>query len=346
MPLLPETATMAKPLPGRWRRGTFIIFGLLLGVLWAVYIVIVKCNDRDSAMKLKSFGLSARPAFTDYVQLADLSPKYIPQTGKHRTSPGRLVVVGDVHGMRHSLVELLEELNFDKKHDHLILAGDMVSKGPDSAGVVDFAMSLGATCIRGNHEDRIILVAGEMKGKHLDTQFPNPNEPDNKKQDSLEEESFSHGNYKVRRLVRQLGEKRIKWLADCPVILRVGDLGGMGEVVVVHAGLAPGLELERQDPVTVMNMRTIKDGVPTDQRDGKPWMKVWNDYQKTLPKKDRSTVIYGHDSRRGLQMDKYSMGIDTGCRRGGKLSAVVIEGGQSGHTHKLVQVNCKNASSE
>lgn len=42
-------------------------------------------------------------------------------------------------------------------------------------------------------------------------------------------------------------------------------------------------------------------------------------------------------------MDKYSMGIDTGCMRGGKLSAVVIEGGHSDVTHKLVQVNCKNA---
>lgn len=237
-------------------------------------MLLARHSAQQMAQELKSYGLSARPAFSDLVQLADLSPKYVPQTGKHRSSTGKLVVVGDVHGMRHSLVELLEKVDFDKKHDHLILAGDMVSKGPDSAGVVDFAMELGATCVRGNHEDRIVLVAAEMKGKHLETQFPNPNEPEDKKQDLLEEESFSHGNYKDRKLVRQLGEKRIKWLAECPVILRVGELGAMGEVVVVHAGLAPGVELERQDPVTAMNMRTIKQGVPSDQRDGKPWMKV------------------------------------------------------------------------
>ena len=74
----------------------------------------------------------------------------------------------------------------------------------------------------------------------------------------------------------------------------------------------------------------------------KQWWQVWNEFQKRLPKHKRSTVIYGHDSKRGLQMEKYSMGIDTGCLKGGKLSAIVIEGGQSDHKHKLVQVDCKD----
>jgi len=54
------------------------------------------------------------------------------------------------------------------------------------------------------------------------------------------------------------------------------------------------------------------------------------------------TVIYGHDSKRGLVKEKYSIGIDTGCLRGGKLTAVVIEGGPSEHQHKIVHVNCKD----
>lgn len=206
-------------------------------------------------------------------KLMDLPPKYIPETGKHRNS-GRLVIVGDVHGMKDSLVELLEKVNFNEKHDHLILAGDMISKGPDSKGVVDLAMKLGATGIRGNHEDRIILAHADMQAEHLRLGTPGPRESLEKEQDLLEEESFSHGDYKDRKLVKQLGEKRIKWLKQCPVILRVGKLGDMGEVVVVHAGLTPGVRLQKQDPVLVMNMRTIKNGVPSDQRDGTPWTKV------------------------------------------------------------------------
>ncbi|KAE8454557.1 hypothetical protein EG329_000180 [Mollisiaceae sp. DMI_Dod_QoI] len=288
------------------------------------------------------FGTNARPAFSDMIQLMDLPASLLPETGKHRHS-GRLVIVGDVHGMKDYLVRLLDKVKFDRRHDHLILAGDMISKGPDSPGVVDLAMELGATAVRGNHEDRILLAYKDMMTEHVLTDTPDPNEERYKKNDALEEESFSHGDYKDRALVRALGEKRIKWLKECPVILRVGKLGSMGEVIVVHAGLAPGVKLENQDPVMVMTMRTISDeGVPSDEREGTGWMKVWNKYQKRLPKHDRSTVIYGHDSKRGLQVGKYSMGIDTGCLKGGQLTAVVIEGGHSDHKHKIVQVNCKD----
>jgi hypothetical protein len=67
---------------------------------------------------------------------------------------------------------------------------------------------------------------------------------------------------------------------------------------------------------------------------------VWNKFQKSLKKSERSTVIYGHDSKRGLQVEDYSMGIDTGCLKGGRLTAVVIEGGNSDHKHKIVHVDC------
>ena len=222
----------------------------------------------------KQYGVNARPGFKDMIQLLDLPSNYLPEIGKNK-HPGRLVVVGDVHGMKEALMDLLDKVKFDDKHDHLILAGDLISKGPDSPGVVDMAMKLGASAVRGNHEDRILLAYDDMVAEHIEIDAPGPSENRNKEEDALEEESFSHGDYKDRALVRALGEKRIKWLKDCPVILRVGKLGDMGEVVVVHAGLAPGVKLEKQDPVMVMNMRTIDDdGVPSDGRDGLSWGKV------------------------------------------------------------------------
>ncbi|PBP24962.1 putative ser/Thr protein phosphatase family [Diplocarpon rosae] len=293
-------------------------------------------------LTVEQSGPGQRPSFSDIIQLMDLPSTYLPETGKHRHS-GRLVVVGDVHGMKDELQALLDKVKFNKKHDHLILAGDMISKGPDSPGVVDLAMSLGATAVRGNHEDRVILADAEMKHKYMGTGSPDISEDEDKEQDEVEEERSGHGDDNDRALVKALGHKRMKWLKNCPVILRVGKLGSLGEVVVVHAGLAPGVKLEKQDPVMVMNMRTIdKGGVPSDGRNGIGWIKVWNKYQKTLPKHDRTTVIYGHDSKKGLQIKKYSMGVDTSCLKGGKLTAVVIEGGQSDHTHKLVHVNCKD----
>ncbi len=69
--------------------------------------------------------------------------------------------------------------------------------------------------------------------------------------------------------------------------------------------------------------------------------KVWNKYQTFLPKKERSTVVYGHDSRRGLQLGKYTKGLDTGCVKGGKLTALILTSGNN-KKPKTISVDCKD----
>ncbi|KAL3422390.1 ser thr protein phosphatase family [Phlyctema vagabunda] len=361
MPRLEQSSMMAQTTKSRPRLSFYVYAIALLMIIWTTWFItglgntrgasggdaaLVEGQDRAATEQIpEQYIGAATPAFADMTQLMDLPASYVPETGKHRKD-GRLVIVGDVHGMKESLEKLLKKIKFDKKHDHLVLAGDMISKGPDSPGVVDLAIDLGATGVRGNHEDRVLLVHADMETNHVDMKTPSPAEDPEKEEDALEELSYSHGDYKDRALVRALGKKRIQWLKKCPVILRVGDCGSMGEVVVVHAGLAPGVELKRQDPAMVMNMRTINhDGVPSDGRKGKAWQKAWNKYQKHLPSKKRSTVVYGHDSKRGLQLEKYSMGIDTSCLKGGKLSAMVIEGANSDYKHKIVSVKCPDGRS-
>jgi serine/threonine protein phosphatase 1 len=71
----------------------------------------------------------------------------------------RTVIVGDVHGMLGALHELLDRLKL-VAGDHLVMAGDLVDKGPDPAGVVHHVAELSAaapfavTLVDGNHEDR------------------------------------------------------------------------------------------------------------------------------------------------------------------------------------------------
>lgn len=43
---------------------------------------------------------------------------------------GRLLVVGDVHGCKDELADLLAKANYTHGQDNLILAGDLVDKGP------------------------------------------------------------------------------------------------------------------------------------------------------------------------------------------------------------------------
>lgn len=290
-------------------------------------------------------GVSTPSPSTDPMQVQNLASSFVPEMGKHRRE-GRLIVVGDVHGMKESLVKLLDKVKFDQKKDHLVLAGDIISKGPDSPGVVDLAMKLGASSVRGNHEDRVLHVHADMEAEHVDMSAPGPAEHTKQEEDEMEDLSNKNGRHKDRALVKALGPHRLKWLKKCPVILKVGDCGSLGEVVVVHAGLAPGVPLASQDPTMVMNMRTIShDGVPSDGREGKSWYKVWNKFQEGLAPQERTTVIYGHDSKRGLQIGKYSMGIDTGCLKGGKLTAVVIEGALTDYNTHLVSVACPEGRS-
>ena len=180
----------------------------------------------------------------------------------------------------------------------------------------------------------------------------------------IDAEHFTSGDFVDQQLARSLSKQQINYLALCPVILDVGPVKDMGRVRAVHAGLVPGVSLQRQDPLSVMHMRTLdlKSHVPSRGATGTPWTKVralfrslpcsrtshcidalalqiWNRYQSVLPKRERTTVIYGHDSHRGLQLEKYSKGLDTGCVKGGQLTALVIS---SGPSPQIVSVNCKD----
>ncbi|KAK2020959.1 Metallo-dependent phosphatase [Colletotrichum zoysiae] len=286
-----------------------------------------------------SYGSAARPGFADLsVHIASLPERHRPS----RAHPGRrLVVVGDVHGMRASLDRLLDDLRFDPAAgDHLVLAGDMINKGPDSRGVLDLAMRLGASAVRGNHEDRVLLAHKSMRESHVADEDAHGN-PESE-QDDLEPAVFPHGDSQERATARGLSRKHLAWLASLPVILEAGAVEGLGDLVVVHAGLVPGVPLARQDPWAVMNMRGLV-AVPTDRRDGgaSSWPKAWDAHQRRLPeRRPRTAVAYGHDSKRGLRVGRYTFGLDSGCVGGGDLSALVIEATAEGVTHAIRSVSC------
>lgn len=55
------------------------------------------------------------------------------------------------------------------------------------------------------------------------------------------------------------------------------------------------------------------------------------------------TIIYGHDAKTSLKIRTYAKGLDSGCVKGGKLTALVIE---DDGTQKIVQVKCRNYSKD
>lgn len=161
--------------------------------------------------------------------------------------------------------KLLGKLLFDPQRDHLIFTGDLINKGSDSLGVLDLARAHDASCVRGNHEEKILNLRREVS------------ETGNAKTDSALHARLSKHD-KARELARSLSEEHIRWLEGCPLILKVGQIPTMGEVVVVHAGLEVGVELEDQNPFNVMNVRTVNEvtGEMSSSSDGgTPWAKVY-----------------------------------------------------------------------
>ncbi|KAK1837044.1 Bis-tetraphosphatase, symmetrical [Podospora conica] len=188
----------------------------------------------------------------------------------------RIIFVGDVHGHLLSLKALLRKLKFDEKNgDHLVFVGDLVNKGPDSAGVVALAMDVGASAVRGNHEDNVLRARKTWeKKKHSKAQailetVPLP-VPDSGadgttfgSREALTETRKNHDD-QARTVAKSLSKKQIGWLSSLPLMLRIDHLPGAThppwnakEIIVVHAGLVPALPLHKQDPWAIMNMRTL-----------------------------------------------------------------------------------------
>lgn len=272
----------------RWKMFLYLVIIMLFS--WALYLAVIKFRASDIMHEASSnknldenseTEQSIPASSSDRIRILDLPAKHIPKTGNHGESV-RLIIVGDVHGMLHELNALLDKVQFNEQRDHLILAGDMIAKGPDSLGVVDLAIKLGASAVRGNHEHRIIVAHTAMSVNNGLFKVPPPGDEFQRGKYYSDGGTSSHRDSKDRALATLLGEERLQWLQNCPIILRIGRLGDMGEVVVVHAGLEPGVKLQEQDSYMAMNMRTIsKNGQPTDGHLGEAWIKVCN-------------FIYGH----------------------------------------------------
>ena len=71
-------------------------------------------------------------------------------------------VVGDVHGRCAQMRNLLDMLPRDESVDMLVFLGDLIDRGPDAPGCVDFVHQLQrdnpdhVTCLRGNHEQMLL----------------------------------------------------------------------------------------------------------------------------------------------------------------------------------------------
>lgn len=80
--------------------------------------------------------------------------------------------IGAVRGEFQTLLKLLDTIQFDRTHDSLCFTGDLVNGGPDSLAILRFVRDLGkqAVTVLGNQELRLLGVAeGVIAAQPCDT---------------------------------------------------------------------------------------------------------------------------------------------------------------------------------
>lgn len=206
-----------------------------------------------------------------------------------RARRGRTIVIGDVHGCADELADLLELLG-PTADDRVLMVGDLVMRGPESARTVALARSVGARAVRGNHEERLLRWRHQPKKQR--------------------------GGGALAAVARALSEADWRYIEAMPLWISEPA----HELVVVHAGLDPRLAVERQDERTLLLARTIDaEGRVSELRDGGA---PWGAHYTGPPH-----VVFGHNALSDLQLHAWATGIDTGCVYGGALSALVLDAG-------------------
>ncbi|BGO95876.1 hypothetical protein JCM10020v2_007601 [Rhodotorula toruloides] len=110
------------------------------------------------------------------------------------------------------------------------------------------------------------------------------------------------------------------------------------------------LEEPNTDPWTLMNLRTLEPeeeegrwrvsakGGRKASQGSRPWWKLWEEEMGTCAKRageneeedeeeggcEAAGIVYGHWAGQGLQVHEHSIGLDTGCVYGRRLSALVV----------------------
>jgi protein phosphatase len=226
-----------------------------------------------------------------------------------RAESGPFDVIGDIHGCRAELEDLLAGLGYVISRDETgratgarhpggrraIFVGDLVDRGPDTPGVLRLVMGMtsagDALCVAGNHESKLLraLRGGRVQVSH--------GLAESLAQLSAEDPAF-----------RQDAEAFLDGLISHYV------LDG-GKLVVAHAGL-----IERYQGRASRRVRAFcLYGQTTGETDeyGLPVRYPWaGEYR------GRATVVYGHTPVPAPEWVNNTICLDTGCVFGGRLTAL------------------------
>lgn len=206
-------------------------------------------------------------------------------------------VVGDLHGNKTALINLINKVNFNFEKDRLFSVGDLTDRGKENVEIIDLLKEKWFFAVRGNHEDIIVNI----KLKKYEEVYENKLNRD--------------GN---AWFFKESDEKRleiIKTFKNLPYAIQVGDVG------IIHA---------YPDTCWLETLKSIKKN-DTLKIDTYIWSrsisKMVSNYNYTTVKKIENIgqVIVGHQIQDDAQIVKNVVFLDTGYYAGGKLTLMNLK---------------------
>ncbi|ATW04576.1 metallophosphoesterase family protein [Sphingorhabdus sp. YGSMI21] len=231
----------------------------------------------------------------------------------HATVPEgrRIYAIGDVHGRNDLLLQLLGKIikddgERDKADSEIIFLGDLVDRGPDSAGVLDTAMQIreqlrNVRFLMGNHEEVYLAAAtGDEKSVRFFNRIGG--------RETILSYDISLKEYieldivqlaeRIPELFRQEHIEFIKGFEDHVII---------GDYAFVHAGIRPGIPIAEQRK---KDLRWIREDFLSAQE------------------AHEKVIVYGHTITDDVVESGNRIGIDTGAYYSDKLTALCLQGSE------------------
>jgi bis(5'-nucleosyl)-tetraphosphatase (symmetrical) len=252
--------------------------------------------------------------------------------------------IGDVQGCHDALERLLRRIDFDPARDRIWLCGDLVNRGPDSAGVLRLAMALGeaVVAVLGNHDLHLLARAEGLRapGKR-DTVEDVLAAPDRDALlDYVAARPFLHreGGYLMVHaglLPEWTAEDAEALAGEATAALRA-DRRAFLETIYGHRAprrFSEGLDADdrlRCIVAALTRLRTVEEGGAMDLAfagppdAAPPSRRPWFDLRSARAPAG-VTVLCGHWSALGLLVRDDVIALDTGCVWGGSLTALRLE---------------------
>ena len=206
----------------------------------------------------------------------------------------RIFAIGDIHGCLEKVKALIKRIPISWGRDVLVFLGDYVDRGPDPAGVVQFIVELQAEypgsviCLKGNHE---VMFMDFLKNGAASGAFLTFGGDKTLKSYGISLESPG------REAARLMPYSHLQFLKSLPICFETERF------FLVHAGVKPGIPLEKQKEEDMLWIR--HEFIRSDYDWGK-------------------RIIFGHTPFDTPLLKPNKIGIDTGAVYGGRLTCLVL----------------------